>query len=258
MRVDAILLTKYFYDKADFHEWMEWHLERCHFNHVFVIDNNSRFDLHNETLKYGENASYEFIDGIPVQSEVYNKYINLISHADYIMPIDDDEYVELTGFASITDAVEYYREKYNPNVLAVRWKTLFPHDLSAVRVGNVLDYCSETNLRWANLFGLSLDNTCKCIVRRDCLPKYVNREDPHGKSGTHIPCVNGQISAITQDGRTIFNQLLNGHVADEHIRLLHCRYKGPTEYKEKCKTWMTISGYNNKPRHYRFNKLIGI
>ena len=256
MLVDAILLTKYFWDKNDFDEWMDWHLNKCQFSHIYLIDNNSRFDLHEETLKYGNKVSYEYLDGIPVQADVYNRYVNSISNADYVMPIDDDEYVELSGFNSISDAISYYHGKFNPSVLAVRWKDLFPPCLSDERTGKVIDYCTTTNEQWADLFGAR--DTFKCIVRRDCNPRYMNGSEPLAKFGTHIPCVNGDRTAMLQDGTETHFQFVHKPIADEHIRLIHCRYKGPSEYKEKCKTWVTISDTTHRKRRYRFNELVGI
>ena len=256
MRIDAILLTKYFHDIMDFDEWMDWHLNKCRFTHIFIIDNNSRVNLYDASRKYGGFISYEHIDGIPVQADVYNKYVNMVSDAEYVMPIDDDEYVEVSGFDSILDAMDYYKSKYQPDVLAVRWKTLFPHDLSMRRTGKVLEYCTDTNKRWSNYFDLGGDNSFKCIVRRDCSPRYMNRCEPLAKCGTHIPCVNGRVRAMLQDGRHSYSQVAVGDIADEHIRLIHCRYKGPEEYKEKCKSWMTISDCVPKRRQYRFNELI--
>lgn len=258
MLVDAILLTKYFWDAADFDEWMDWHLNNCQFSHVYVIDNNNRFNLHEETLKYGDKISYEYLDGIPVQADVYNKYINSISKADYVMPIDDDEYVELSGFDTISDAISYYQAKYNPSVLAVRWKTLFPSCLSDERTGKVMDYCTTTNPQWTSYFSPRLDYVFKCIVRRDCNPRYMNRSEHLARFGTHIPCVNGQVLATLQDGNETSFQFVDAPISDEHIRLRHCRYKGPSEYKEKCKTWMTISDTTHRKRYYRFNELVGI
>ena len=255
MLVDAILLTKYFWDKNDFNEWMDWHLNKCQFSHIYLIDNNSRFDLHEETLKYGTKVSYEYLDGIPVQADIYNRYVNSISNADYVMPIDDDEYVELSGFNTISDAISYYHGKFNPSVLAVRWKDLFPPCLSDERTGKVIDYCTTTNEQWADLFGSK--DTFKCIVRRDCNPRYMNRSEPLAKFGTHIPCVNGHVLATLQDGTETRFQFVHKPIADERIRLLHCRYKGPREYREKCKTWVTISDTTHRKRRYRFNQLVG-
>lgn len=255
---DAVLLTRYFYAPADFHEWMLFHLETAGFSRIYLFDNGNTFDIEKESSRYKDKVTYNRIEGHACQAIIYNECMNRMSNADYIMPIDDDEFVEVEGFPGISDALEYYAEKYNFACLGIRWKHLFPVDLKQPRTGAVLDYCTTPNAELTSSFNYFGDRLIKCAIKRNAGEiRFLDSSDPISRKygGTHVPLVGDSHRATLQDGVVICGQVAKKNTADEHIRLIHCRYKGPQEYAAKCSTWATVSDSVAHPRRYRFDKL---
>lgn len=175
------------------------------------------------------------------------------------MPIYDDEYLTFSDeFESIYDAISYYEHKFpHMNMLAVRWKHLFPKKFHTERTGKVLDYCTEENPELAKTFIHLGDGTVKTIVKR--YGKIYYEETFENPAGGHVPKNSTFYGALLSNGQTVNGcGILDApkELEDEKIRLIHCRYKGYTEYKEKNKNVITISDKNHHKKNWEFNELL--
>ena len=219
----AILLTKYIQTETDFDEWVQHHLS-LGFSHVHVFDNGTAFDLETACKKYGERVSYEKVAGHVCQYALYEKYIKECD-AEYVMPIDDDEYLWLASeFKTIRDLLENYG---NPDCFGIRWKYMFPERFDTVRDVPVLKYCTEQNEQAAKFFCMRGDRMVKCIVKKDQFVKYITADD--GNMRDAVPVTLSDQGALLCDGRRVKRQIvsIDGY---EPVRLLHCPYKGYDEF----------------------------
>lgn len=219
----AVLLTKYFQRESDFDEWVRHHLS-LGFSHVHVFDNGTAFDLEAACKKYGNSVSYERVEGHVCQYALYEKYIKGCD-AEYVMPIDDDEYLWLAPeFKTIGDLLGHLG---NPDCLGIRWKYMFPRQFNAVRNMPVLEYCTEHNEKAARFFCMGGDRMVKCIVKPDQFVRYVTADD--GNMRDAIPVTLSDRGALLCDGQRVKRQTvtIDGY---EPVRLLHCPYKGHDEF----------------------------
>lgn len=247
-RTEAMLLTSHM-DEADMREWLDWHLSRCGFDRIHVFDNESKFDIRGVCDDYGERVTYELVEGHPRQYRLYDRYINFQSQAEWVMPIDDDEFLDLGEFADVSAMLAYYRQKLpHLGMLAIRWKHLFPKDFNQERTDSVLDYCTVENPELAKKFMKLGDSTIKCIVRRCGQIHY--QETWENPAGGHVPRHSCYAAAQTCDGRKVLGcGVGNLTIDDERVRLLHCRYKGRAHWE-----WahgednMTVSDWIGHPR----------
>jgi len=262
---EAILITKYL-KEADMDEWIDWHLNHCGFEHIQIFINDPSFDIRKYSSKLDDNrVTIKEVYGDIRQYKIYNEYIANISEAKWVMPIDDDEYLWIAPeFKSIYEAIQYYNRKMaHLNMLAVRWKHLFPKKFHESRNGKVLDYCTEENPRLAASFTPGGDRTIKTIVRRYGSIHYEEAtENPYGG---HVPVHELASSAILFDGSRVKSTSIKDFpedTSDEKIRLLHCRYSDPDLWNAKynntdpTKNCMRISDSKKHPKAFLFNKIL--
>jgi hypothetical protein len=253
---EAILITKYSSPK-DLEEWLDWHLNKVKFDHVHIFDNESGYDISSVAKKYGDKVSIYTVVGHPRQYKLYDWYIERQSKAEWIMPIDDDEYLDITDFGSINEAIEYYSKKLDTNMIAVRWKHLFPEKFHSERNGKVLDYCTKEDFKLAEKFSRLGDRGVKTIVRR--FGKIHYQETYENPAGGHVPQHGMCNFAKTADGRIVRGCGITGYkptLEDERIRLLHCRYKGYSEYTRKMKEVVTVSDATPRKKHFKFDDIL--
>lgn len=217
----VILLTKFFKCQADFDEWIQHHLS-LGFSHVHVFDNGTNFDLASACEKYGDRISYEKVEGHVCQYTLYEKYIKECS-AEYAMPIDDDEYLSLGPFKSITELLEHFGK---PDCFGFRWKYMFPKRFNEVRNVPVLKYCTENDKAAARFF--FGDNIIKCIVKCTEFVRYMDSGESMRRN--HIPVTSQDSGALLWNGRRTTSQNVRD-LEDEPVRLLHCPYKGYDEFR---------------------------
>jgi len=252
---DAMLITKYL-NEADLKEWIEHHLD-CGFDHIQVFDNDSDYNVKAICDQY-DKVDYEKVSGVIRQYEIYNNYIKK-SQAKWIMPIDDDEYLIFSSeFRNIYEAICYYENKFpHMNMLAVRWKHMFPKKLHTEREGKVLDYCTEENADLATKFMYLGDRTIKTIVKNYGYIHY--EETQENPAGGHVPKNSTYLGAVLYNGEAVLGcgiHKLPKDTTDEKIRLLHCRYKGYTDYINKSRNCITISDKVHKVKHWQFDEML--
>lgn len=261
---EAMCLTKYL-NSNSLKEWIEHHLD-LGFDHIHIFDNESEYNCQEICKEYGDKVSYELIQGSPRHYKIFDDYVNSDRcKSEWIMPIDDDEYLELNWdiCSTVNDCIEWYRSKFqNDHMFAIRWKHLFPKKFHTECTGKILDYCTEEDPELATTFQPMGDRGVKTIVHR--IGKIHYEEAEENPSGGHVP-----VHSLCNGAR-----LFNGEIIkrcscqkafDEGIepaRLIHCRYKGYTWYKNKNKdiidrnvTLDNTSGLNYT-RNYRFNDIL--
>lgn len=260
-KTEAILLTKYM-DVTDLVEWLEHHLNTVGFEHVHVMDNGPGNDLKGVCDSYNEayeedKVSYQKVYGHPRQYRLYDAYINGMSAAEWVMPIDDDEYLDIGDFNTVYDAICYYRSKFpHMMMLGVRWKHLFPKKFHTERTGNVLEYCTEENPELATKFMHLGDRGIKTIVNRYGEVHY--EETWENPAGGHVPKHTCFLGAVMCDGTAVLGcGIPEGKTMDdERIRLLHCRYKGYSEWLKKSGECRTVCDSSPRPKPFEFNKIL--
>lgn len=233
-KTEILLLTKYL-NRADLDEWLNWHINVQGIEHVHIFDNNNTYDIRPVVEKYGAHVSYESIVEHPRQYDLYNRYISYQSEAEWVLAIDDDEYLDIdkTMFQNAYDMIMYYQHKFSDlKVLAMRWKHLFPKILHSERKGNVLEYCTENTKSLTLLCG-SGDRGVKCFVKRDGAIHY--EETYENPSGGHVPKHRLASNGLLCDGTPITTVAMETErtIDDEHVRVLHCRYKGFSDWNAK-------------------------
>ena len=253
---EAILLTKYL-NENDLKEWLEHHLYRCKFEHIMVYDNESDYDVQSICEQY-ENVDYEYVSDVPRQYKIYDEHFKK-SKAKWIMPIDDDEYLTFSSeFDTIYEAITYYENKFpHMNMLAVRWKHLFPNKFHTERTEKVLDYCVVENPKLAETFMKLGDRTVKTIVKNYGLIHY--EETKENPAGGHVPKNSTFLGSLLYNGENVQGCGITNipkDISDEKIRLIHCRYKGYSEYLHKMKVCKTISDENHKDKHWNFDLIL--
>ena len=256
-RTEAMLLTKYL-NADDLREWLGHHLDICKFDRIHVFDNESNYDVKAICAEYGNRVTYELIEGQAYQYRLYDSYIECRSNAEWIMPLDDDEYLDIGDFHSIYDGVMYYRDKFpHMDMLAIRWKHMFPKRFKEERTGKVLDYCTEENPELARKFMWLGDGTVKTIVRRYGRIHY--EETWENPCGGHVPKNSVFLGALLPDGRNVQGVGIPDcpdTLEDERMRILHCRYKGPSDYATKMATAMTVSDSVQRKKKWKFDEIL--
>ena len=261
---EAMCLTKYL-NSSSLREWIEHHLD-LGFDHIHIFDNESEYNCQEICKEYGDKVSYELIQGSPRHYKIFDDYVNSDRcKSEWIMPIDDDEYLELNVdiCSTVNDCIEWYRSKFqNDHMFAIRWKHLFPKKFHTECTGKILDYCTEEDPELATTFQPMGDRGVKTIVHR--IGKIHYEEAEENPSGGHVP-----VHSLCNGARLFNGEIIKRcscqKAIDEGIepaRLIHCRYKGYTWYKNKNKdiidrnvTLDNTSGLNYI-RNYRFNDIL--
>lgn len=89
---EICLLTKS-RNENEFLAWLDWHFNKVNVCHIHIYDNESEIDIQEIIKKYGNHVSYTKVIGTPHQADIYTKHVREISNAQYVLPIDDDEYI---------------------------------------------------------------------------------------------------------------------------------------------------------------------
>lgn len=263
-KTEAICLTKYL-SETGLKEWIDHHLN-IGFNHIHIFDNESPYPCEQICKEYGDKVSYEYVEGYARHYKLYDDYINGDKcKAEWVLAIDDDEYFELNKDIcnNINECIDWYKNKFpNDEMFAIRWKHLFPKKFHTEPTGNILEYCTEENSKMAELFQPMGDRGVKTIVHRKGDIHYEEAEE--NPRGGHVP-----VHKLANGARLYNGELVrccsckyNPTEQDEPSRIIHCRFKGYTWYKNK---YMNPNSknycYGNcsaKPyiKRYKFNEIL--
>lgn len=109
---EICLLTKSISEK-ELSAWLDWHFNKINVDHIAIYDNESPIDILSVIKPYGNRITYTLVTGKPHQAEIYTKHVTEISHAQYVLPIDDDEFI----YCSFN--LQNYLKRMKPAKLAV-------------------------------------------------------------------------------------------------------------------------------------------
>ena len=118
-------------------------------------------------------------------------------------------------------------------MFAIRWKHMFPIKFHSDSPNSIFNYCVKENSKLASLFQPMGDRGIKTLVHRYGHIHYEETEE--NPSGGHVPKHDMAKGARLFNGELIkkCSCRLFTPTADEPARLMHCRYKGYTWYKNK-------------------------
>ena len=232
-KTEIMCLTKYL-DPVGLREWLDHHFA-LGFDHIHIFDNESRYDCKSICEEYKDRVSYEYIHGYARHYKIYDDYINSErSKSEWIFAIDDDEYLELNSktCSNIEECIEWYKSRFpKDHMFAIRWKHLFPKKFHSEPDGMILDYCTEENPSLASQFQQMGDRGVKTIVHRIGNIHYEEAEE--NPSGGHVPVHPLCNGAKLANGELVTRCSCRKIPEEEPARLIHCRYKGYTWYKNK-------------------------
>ena len=232
---EAMCLTRFFTEN-ELRFWLDYHLT-LGFDHIHIFDNESSFSCKSICDEYGDRVSYEFISGNARHYKIFDDYVNSDRcKSEWIMPIDDDEFLTLNPdiCTNVNELIDWYLARFpNSQMFAIRWKHLFPKKFHTECTGNILEYCTEENSVLARAFQPMGDLGIKTFVRRCGYVHYEETEEnPHGG---HVPSHRLANGARFYTGDIISRCSCRSFptLPGEPARLIHCRYKGYTWYKQK-------------------------
>lgn len=177
---EICLLTKNNNEKR-LREWLDWHITKIKVDHIYIYDNESSFSFDGILHDYGNIVSYEKVLGKAHQAEIYTNHVQKISNAQYVLPIDDDEYLY-----SYFNLIQYLR-RMQPVKLPITEMLFAPGEpmeyKSDLPVIETNDHIVYKNLLRENLEVKTIVNTSYNHTYVD-LEKYT-RENPseHGHDG---------------------------------------------------------------------------
>ena len=146
----------------DFATWLDWHLNYIKVDHIAIYDNESPIAIERMIKKYGDKISYTKVYGTPHQADIYTDHIAHVSEAQFVLPIDDDEF--------IYSALDFnsYLQSTKPNKLALNEILFIPHKPIEKRHNkNIFDTCDSFVIG-----NIRENREVKTIVNTDCSHYY--------------------------------------------------------------------------------------
>lgn len=245
----AVTLTRRFKNVSDFDEWVAHHLH-IGIDRIAIFDDSTAFDLKQASAKYEGRVDY----AKATTREQYKLYSDFVSKskADWVLPLDDDEYLWIDNrFKTIQDVLNHYERKLGTlYVFGIRWKYLFPKKFHSERNCNVLSYCTEENDWLATRFSGHGNRVIKCMVRPSAFERYMDADESRLRN--HIPVSNMTNGATLTDGTLAKVQIVKPP-ANEYIRLIHCPFKGYSDYMQKRETLYSVCDSKHNKRRYAFD-----
>ena len=255
---EVVLLTKS-YNLQDFKDWMHWHLDIIGFQRCHIFDNESSVDIKSVCKSYGDRVTYELVKGWPNQYALYNRYINNESPAWWVLPIDDDEFLYVSGRYknNINVALLKLQQRFPDMMkLSMSWKNMFPLTFTKTRTTSLI----ENATGWSNIVSESLFNEWRQDNR--WIKTLVNTVHhwfwgrPH--NGGHNPSEYGTNNAIVSymaDGTVIRNcsDVVYPPKNELDLFIAHYQFKSDDEWKMKCANRVSAASttFNkNKPLIY--------
>lgn len=263
-KTEAMCLTRYFTEQG-LREWLDYHLN-LGFDHIHIFDNESEYPCEKICEEYKDKVSYELIKGNAKHYKIFDDYINSDKcKAEWVIPIDDDEYFELNKDIcnNISECIDWYKNKFPyEHMFAIRWKHLFPKKFHTECTGSVLEYCTEENHKLASSFQKMGDRGIKTFVHRYGKVHYETTEE--NPSGGHVPKHSACTGAMLYNSERIKTCSCRNLIQDENepARLIHCRYKGYNWYKQKnqniVKNNLCLDNTSGLiyTRNYKFNEIL--
>lgn len=250
---EIVLLTKT-YNLQDFKDWLKWHLDIIHFDHIIVFDNESQVDI-KSVCELDNRVEYRFVTGWPDQYRIYNNYINNESESLWVLPIDDDEFLyvgEKFNNDVNTMLVELQKRWPDMNKLSVGWLNLFPEEFIETRTKSLIENGNVYSHEACMLFqigNLPIKTFVKTTQKYEWSDKRISDVGYHK---THNPFTVGnefEESYSIRGERILCSKQTSPTLPTDDVFLAHYQYKSNSEWLFKCR-------YRKSPgsRTFRKNK----
>lgn len=239
MNSEIILLTKN-YQEDELKCWLDWHLNIINVNKITIFDNESEIDIRSLCHAYGDRVSYNYISGWPNQYKLYNDYINT-SKSDWILPIDDDEYLYI-GKEYSNDCntfIKSFYSKYHKNKCYIMWLNLFSKEYQKeksdlfINTHTFYSYeaCNNMSTVWKQDNGYG-----KCFFRNQDGLKYEYRLFGRRWVGHSPKCLNGDDDLLTSNGiKREEDRVVNlNEIVDPSCFIAHYQFKNKRDWEIKC------------------------
>lgn len=259
-----ILLITNTTNPYDLKLWIHWHLYYAQFDKITIIDNSNSTIIYNTCKKY-DRIKYIKQSGKISQSDIYNNYVNN-SEAEWVLPIDDDEFIYLGNFKSIKELI-YYTLNKNNNTFKISFDNLFLYSSSLLETRksdeNIFElfncYCPDISKLYYDNY-VTIKTMCNTTIphyyvidmQKFNSIKYINlnkiigfdistiNNDAMGNihnpltlnyNKNFIPAINTNYNIIQYGLYTNLIQFNNLNMP----LLLHFKYKTRKEFIDKCK-----------------------
>lgn len=260
---EIILLTKS-YNLQDFKDWLKWHLDILHFDHIVVFDNESEVDIKSECEK-DKRIEYHLIQGWPDQYNLYNRYINNESKSWWVLPIDDDEFLYISEKYNhdVDTMILELQDKWNDmNKFSVCWVNMFSPTFIETRDKSLLDTCTSYSYeicKKLNRIWRQDNSWVKTFTKTTKKWWWAFDDKNMGVNSGHNPTLqnNEKSKSYLINGDILINEQPKTHkeFINTDCFLAHFQYKSNEEWCNKCKNRKSAGshvGFNkNKPEVYK-------
>lgn len=259
-----ILLITNTTNPYDLKLWIHWHLYYVQFDRITVIDNSNSSIIYDICKDY-DRIKYIKHPGKLSQSDIYNNYVNN-SDAEWVLPIDDDEFIYLGNFKTIKELINYTLNKNN-NTFKISFDNLFLYSGTLLKTRkpdeNIFElfnyYCPEVTKMYYDNY-VTIKTMCNTTIPHYYVIdkqeftniKYINlnkisefdvstiNNDAMGNihnpltldnNKNFIPSINANRNIIQYGLYTNLYRFNNLNMP----LLLHFKYKTKQEFMNKCK-----------------------
>lgn len=126
-------------------QWIYWHKYIVGFDKIVIADNKSALCL-NEICKMFDGVEYFDARLYKNQSDFYNDYLSIYNEAEWVLPIDDDEFLYIPD--QYDNKINTYIEKSGINKyskVSFQWKSMYADNLYNNRPIDVIEYAQYCN-----------------------------------------------------------------------------------------------------------------
>lgn len=110
-------------------DWLYWHINIIGFDHIVLIDNDSKVNIKIVCDLFSEKVEYYKFNGFISQMDIYTKFVNE-SKAEWVLPIDDDEFLYLSDkYKNINDFIKTNITVFTVYKFAINWICMFSNNL---------------------------------------------------------------------------------------------------------------------------------
>ena len=245
---EALIITKC-QNIKEIQDWLFWYVNVLGFDIVSLYDNESPVDVKSECDKY-PNVEYKFIRGFANQTNLYLMHVNKRRKAQWVFPVDDDEFLFLSDkySHSVNTFLSEMMEKYENDCwcdqgmgkVSVQWVNLVPSEYTVNRDKTISllethTYIADKAMKYVIPWeGRSMVGYLKTFVRDKFQWSYGRRFGQKCTLTVHNP------SSWTFDGKSVMEngKKTNGGMVkfdfNPNAFLAHYSLRSDKEWYEKC------------------------
>lgn len=250
----GILLITNTRDAENFKLWLFWHLEILNFDCVIIIDNDAKIDIKEISKPYKDRVIYNKISGKIAQYKIYNDFLNNNDLIDWVLFIDDDEFLYISDKFNnkIKNVLDLYKDSYKLSVssLIMRSEKILNDKMNFINDAIYtipLDFYENKLIKSivnCNIGHIFIDSTiplpCSNIKVPENLLQYYSDDDYEVVGTPHNPMshdgndiifsknISTGIIDIGLNTRKLFND-----INDIEICLLHFKYNTEKNWSKK-------------------------